>query len=204
MTAGRGITHSERFEQARHFGGRMDGIQAWVALPVEDEEIAPAFAHHDATELPAFEEDGARIRLIAGNAWGLHAPVTTYSPMAYAHCMLAAGAALPIPGDHTERAVYVADGVVEIDHQSFGAGRMVVLSPGASARVVALAPSTVMLLAGEPIGERFIEWNFVSSSRERIQQAKADWVAGRMKLPDLDHEEWIPLPPEPAAPNPMS
>jgi hypothetical protein len=204
MTAGRGITHSERFEQARRFGGHMDGIQAWVALPVEDEEIAPAFAHHDATELPAFEEDGARIRLVAGSAWGLHAPVTTYSPMAYAHCVLAAGAQLPVPVDHAERAVYIADGVVEIDHQAFGAGRMVVLSPGAAARVVALAPSTLMLLAGEPIGERFIEWNFVSSSRERIQQAKADWVAGRMKLPDLDHEEWIPLPPEPAAPNPMS
>jgi len=204
MTAGSGITHSERFEQARHFGGRMDGIQAWVALPEEDEEIAPSFAHHDATELPAFEEDGARIRLIAGDAWGLHAPVTTYSPMAYAHCVLAAGATLPIPGDHSERAVYVADGLVEIDHQPFSAGRMVVLSPGAAARVVALAPSTVMLLAGEPLGERFIEWNFVSSSRERIQQAKADWAAGRMKLPDLDHEEWIPLPAEPAAPNPMS
>ena len=204
MTAGSGITHSERFEQARRFGGPMDGIQAWVALPEEDEEIAPAFAHHDATELPAFEEGGARIRLIAGNAWGLHAPVTTYSPMAYAHCVLTAGATLPIPGDHAERAVYVAGGVVEIDHQSFDAGRMVVLSPGSAASVVALAPSTVMLLAGESIGERFIEWNFVSSSRERIQQAKADWAAGRMKLPDLDHEEWIPLPPEPAAPNPMS
>jgi len=204
MTAGRGITHSERFEQARRFGGRMDGIQAWVALPVEDEEIAPGFAHHDATELPAFEEDGARIRLIAGNAWGLHAPVTTYSPMAYAHCLLAAGATLPVPDDHAERAIYVADGVVEIDHQAFGAGRMVVLSPGTAARVTALAPSTVMLLAGDPIGERFIEWNFVSSSRERIQQAKADWVAGRMKLPDFDHEEWIPLPAEPAPPNPMS
>ena len=93
---------------------------------------------------------------------------------------------------------------MEVDHQPFAAGRMVVLSPGAAARVVALAPSTVMLLAGEPLGERFIEWNFVSSSRERIQQAKADWAAGRMKLPDLDHEEWIPLPAEPAAPNPMS
>jgi len=204
MTAGRGITHSERFEQARHFGGHMDGIQAWVALPVEDEEIEPSFAHHDAMELPAFEEGGARVRLIAGNAWGLHAPVTTYSPMAYAHCVLAAGATLAVPAEHAERAVYVADGEVEIGHQVIGAGRMAVLLPGADARVIARMPSTVMLLAGEPIGERYIEWNFVSSSRERIQQAKADWAAGRMKLPDLDHEEWIPLPPEPAAPNPMS
>ena len=204
MTAGRGITHSERFEQARRSGGHMDGIQAWVALPVEDEEIAPSFSHHDATQLPAFEEDGVRTRLIAGDAWGLHAPVATYSPMAYAHCVLAAGAVLAVPMDHAERAVYIADGSVEIDHQVFNAGRMVVLSARTAARVTALAPSTVMLLAGEAVGERYIEWNFVSSSRERIQQAKADWVAGRMKLPDLDHEEWIPLPPEPASPNPMS
>ena len=204
MTAGRGITHSERFEQARRFGGHMDGIQAWVALPVEDEEIEPSFSHHDALALPAFEEDGVRVRLVAGNAWGLHAPVPTYSPMAYSHCVLAAGATLDVPVEYAERALYIAGGSVEIDHQVFGAGRMVVLSTGANARVEAREPSTLMLLSGEPIGERFIEWNFVSSSRERIQQAKSDWSAGRMKLPDLDHAEWIPLPPEPAAPNPMS
>ena len=204
MTAGRGITHSERFEQARRFGGHMDGIQAWVALPVEDEEIEPSFSHHEALALPAFEEDGVRVRLIAGNAWGLHAPVPTYSPMAYSHCVLAAGATLDVPAEHAERALYIAGGSVEIDHRVFGAGRMVVLSTGANARVKAREPSTLMLLSGEPIGERFIEWNFVSSSRERIQQAKSDWSAGRMKLPDLDHAEWIPLPPEPAAPNPMS
>jgi redox-sensitive bicupin YhaK (pirin superfamily) len=204
MTAGRGITHSERFEQARHFGGRMDGIQAWVALPVEDEETAPAFSHHEAASLPVVAERGVRVRLIAGSTLGLAAPVPTYSPMAYAHCTLDANARLSIPADYTERAVYVAGGVVEIDHQRFEAGRMIVLSPRADATVTALAPTTLMWLAGEPVGERFIEWNFVSSSRERIQQAKADWVAGRMKLPDLDHHEWIPLPPEPAAPNPMS
>jgi redox-sensitive bicupin YhaK (pirin superfamily) len=204
MTAGSGITHSERFEHARNFGGRMDGIQAWVALPEEDEEIAPSFSHHDATALPAFDDDGVRIRLIAGSAWGASAPVPTYSPMAYSHCVLDAGARLSVPDDYTERAVYIASGSVEIAQQTFAAGHMVVLTAGVPATVRALAPSTLMLLAGEPLGERFIEWNFVSSSRERIAQAKADWAAGRMKLPDLDHEEWIPLPGEPAAPNPMS
>jgi redox-sensitive bicupin YhaK (pirin superfamily) len=204
MTAGRGITHSERFEHARHFGGHMDGIQAWVALPVEDEEIAPAFSHHDASALPVVEERGVRIRLIAGSAMGRTAPVPTYSPMAYAHCTLDPGARLPIPADYAERAVYVASGVVEIDHQRFGSGRMIVLSPGHAAMVTALSQATLMWLAGEPVGERFIEWNFVSSSRERIRQAKADWTAGRMKLPDLDDHEWIPLPSEPEPPNPMS
>jgi redox-sensitive bicupin YhaK (pirin superfamily) len=204
MTAGRGITHSERFEQARRFGGHMDGIQAWVALPAEDEETEPAFAHHDASELPVIESPGARVRLIAGSAWGEAAPVKTYSPMAYAHCTLDAGVRLSLPADHPERAIYVAGGALEVDYRRFESGRMIVLSPGAPAVVTALSPAIVMFLAGEPIGERFIEWNFVSSSRERIQQAKADWTAGRMKLPDLDHEEWIPLPPEPAPPNPMS
>ena len=204
MTAGRGITHSERFEQARRFGGHMDGIQAWVALPVEDEESDPAFAHHDANELPVIESPGARMRLIAGSAWGVTAPVTTHSPMAYTHCTLEAGARLSIPVDYAERAIYVASGVVEIDHQRFEAGRMIVLSPRVVGSVTALSPALLMLLAGEPVGERFIEWNFVASSPERIQQAKADWAAGRMKLPDLDREEWIPLPPEPAPPNPMS
>jgi len=204
MTAGRGITHSERFEQARRFGGHMDGIQAWVALPVEDEESDPAFAHHDANELPVIESPGARMRLIAGSAWGVTAPVTTHSPMAYTHCTLEAGARLSIHVDYAERAIYVASGVVEIDHQRFEAGRMIVLSPRVVGSVTALSPALLMLLAGEPVGERFIEWNFVASSPERIQQAKADWAAGRMKLPDLDREEWIPLPPEPAPPNPMS
>jgi redox-sensitive bicupin YhaK (pirin superfamily) len=204
MTAGRGITHSERFEHARRFGGHMDGIQAWVALPAEDEEVAPTFSHYGAESLPAFEDEGVWGRLIAGEAWGLESHVHTHSPMAYAHVRLATGASIQVPSDHPERAVYVASGAVMIDSQNFIAGQMVVLSPGTPVTVSASAPSTVMLLSGEPVGERYIEWNFVSSSKERIQQAKADWSAGRMKLPDLDNEEFIPLPPEPAPPNPMS
>ena len=206
MTAGRGITHSERFEKARAVGGRMDGIQAWIALPVEDEEIDPSFAHHGAESLPDFTVDGVWTRLIAGDCWGLRSPVRTHSPLAYAHCRLKPGARLPIPNHYAERAVYIASGAVEIGNQTFGPGQMIVFTPNRPATVVALGPTTLMLLAGEHIGERFIEWNFVSSTKERIQQAKADWVAGRMKLPDFDHHEFIPLPPEPGAtpPNPMS
>jgi redox-sensitive bicupin YhaK (pirin superfamily) len=205
MTAGRGITHSERFERARREGGRMDGIQAWIALPKEHEETDPAFAHHAAAALPAFNENGVRGRLIAGEAFGARAPARTFSPLFYLHCELAAGARAELPAPYPERAAYVASGTVEVDGQSFGEGRMVVFHPGRSAHVKALAPAVLMLLGGEPVGSRFIEWNFVSSSKERIEQAKADWRAGRMKLPDLDDAEFIPLPPDPSTPaNPMS
>ena len=204
MTAGRGITHSERFEQARAHGGPMHGIQAWVALPVEDEEIAPAFDHYDATALPAWEAPGVHARLVAGNAYGITAPVRTHSPLCYLHCTLAAGARLPLPDEHAERAVYVVQGAVEVDGARHEPGRMLVFRPGA-AQVLALEPTLLMLLGGEPLGPRFIEWNFVSSSRERIEQAKSDWRAGRMKLPDLDNGEFIPLPDDPPPPpNPMS
>jgi redox-sensitive bicupin YhaK (pirin superfamily) len=205
MIAGRGITHSERFERARREGGRMNGIQAWVALPKEEEETDPSFEHHAAAALPVFKQDGARARLIAGEAMGARAPVRTHSPLFYIQCELAAGARTELPARYPERAAYVAAGEVEVDGQRIGEGRMVVFAPGKPVPIRAAAPAIVMLLGGEPIGERFIEWNFVSSSKERIAQAKADWRAGRMKLPDLDNGESIPLPPEPGAPaNPMS
>jgi redox-sensitive bicupin YhaK (pirin superfamily) len=205
MIAGRGITHSERFERARREGGRMDGIQAWVALPKEHEETDPAFEHHAAAELPVFKQDGARARLIAGEAMGARAPVRTHSPLFYLHCELAAGARAELPAQYPERAIYVVAGSIEVSGQRFDQGRMLVFQPGRGVMFSAQAPAVVMLLGGEPVGERFIEWNFVSSSKERIAQAKADWRAGRMKLPDLDDGESIPLPPEPGAPpNPMS
>jgi hypothetical protein len=205
MTAGRGITHSERFERARREGGRMDGIQAWVALPKEHEETEPSFSHHAMAELPVFEQDGGRARLIAGEAMGARAPVRTHSPLFYIHCELDAGARVELPAQYPERAAYVAAGEVEVDGQRFAEGRMLVFEPGDPVRLTAAGPAILMLLGGEPIGERFIEWNFVSSSKDRIAQAKADWRAGRMKLPDLDNGESIPLPPEPGAPaNPMS
>jgi len=193
MTAGRGITHSERFERARREGDRMDGIQAWIALPREKEETEPAFSHHPAHTLPAFDERGARLRLIAGAALGKRAPVPVHSPLFYLHGELSPGARVDLGEEYPERAAYVASGAVQSDGQRFDAGQMIVFGPG-PAVIQALGAATVMLLGGEPLGERFIEWNFVSSSRSRIEQAKADWRAGRMKLPDLDRGEFIPLP----------
>ena len=205
MTAGRGITHSERFERARREGGRMNGIQAWVALPREDEETAPSFVHHGEAELPRIDEAGVRLRVIAGEALGTRSPVPVYSPLFYLHAELAAGALAVLPIAYAERAAYVVSGSIEVDGPAHGPGEMIVFRAGAPLRLRAHSAATVMLLGGEPIGERFIEWNFVSSSRERIEQAKADWRAGRMKLPDFDHGEWIALPGESAAaPNPMS
>ncbi|MEO6092164.1 MAG: pirin family protein [Novosphingobium sp.] len=204
MTAGSGITHSERFERARREGGRMHGIQAWVALPDGEEEIAPAFAHHEAAELPAFEVQGANGRLIAGAAFGRRSPVQTHSPMFYLHWQMAAGSRIELPADQLERAAYVATGTIETEGQSFAAGQMAIFVPGGSPVIRALEPAIVMLLGGESVGPRYLEWNFVSSSQDRIEQAKADWRAGRMKLPDHDNAEFIPLPEPAPAPNPMS
>jgi redox-sensitive bicupin YhaK (pirin superfamily) len=193
MIAGRGITHSERFEKARTEGGPLHGIQAWVALPDSHEETEPSFAHYDATALPVHEDGGLRIRLLAGEAFGLRAGVTTHSPLFYAHWEVASGTRAALPDEYAERALYIATGEVEVRGQSYGAGKMLVFAPGEDTTVTASARSTLMALGGESVGERFIEWNFVSSSRERIEQAKADWRAGRMKLPDFDNQEFIPL-----------
>jgi redox-sensitive bicupin YhaK (pirin superfamily) len=204
MTAGRGITHSERFEKARAEGGRVHGIQAWVALPRDAEESEPAFAHHGPDDLPFYEGGGLAARLLAGEAFGARAKVRTHSPMFYVHWTLAAGARAQLPAEYPERAAYVVDGEIEIGRERFGAGRMPVFAPGRPVVFEARAPSVVMLLGGEPVGERHIEWNFVSSSRERIERAKADWRAGRMKLPGRDDREFIPLPDDPPPPGPMS
>ncbi|HTX23232.1 MAG TPA: pirin family protein [Steroidobacteraceae bacterium] len=199
MTAGRGITHSERFERARAAGDHVHGIQAWVALPKEAEESEPSFRHHGAADLPTYETGGLWARLIAGAAFGATSPVKTLSPMFYAHWRLAPGIKAQLPAEYSERAAYIAVGSVEVDHQRFEPGRMLVFAAGKPVVFAAIEPSIVMLLGGEPLGERFIEWNFVSSSRERIEQAKADWRAGRMKLPDLDQREFIALPEDSAA-----
>lgn len=204
MTAGHGITHSERFERARAEGGRLHAIQTWVALPSEIEETEPAFAHHGIDDLPTFEEGGAWTRLIAGSLSGDQARVKVHSPMFYVHAALAPGARVQLPAEYPERAAYVAAGSIETGGRTFRTGMMLVFTPGQPVLLTGIEHSTVMLLGGEPLGERFIEWNFVSSSRERIQQAKADWRAGRMKLPDLDHDEFIPLPADPPASNPAS
>jgi redox-sensitive bicupin YhaK (pirin superfamily) len=205
MTAGRGITHSERFERARLQGDRLHGIQTWVALPDALEETAPGFSHHTMEDLPLFEEGGVTARLVAGKAFGAETPVRVHSPMFYTHWALQQGAVAALPPEYPERAAYVAIGEVEVEGRSYRAGQMLVFAPGGTVTVKALQPATVMLIGGDPVGERFVEWNFVSSSRERIEQAKADWRAGRMKLPDADDAEFIPLPGDPLPPaGPMS
>ena len=207
MTSGRGITHSERFERLRREGGPLDGIQAWVALPEEREETDPGFWHYSSEALPVFEGEGLSGRLIAGRLAGVASPVRVDSPQFYVHWQLRAGARTSLPAEYRERAVYVARGEVEVDGRRVETGSMAVLSPGKAATVAALADAVVMALGGEPVGPRHIDWNFVSSSKERIEQARADWAAGRMKLPDLDDGEFIPLPPrigQLAEPEPMS
>ena len=207
MTAGRGITHSERFEKLRAQGGPLDGIQAWVALPDGREEMEPGFWHYASEALPVFDGDGVVGRLIAGRLAGVQSPVQIDSPQFYVHWQLRAGARASLPAEYPERAVYVAGGEVEVDGERIEPGSMAVLAPGRSATIAALGDAVVMALGGEPVGPRYIDWNFVSSSPERLDQARADWAAGRMKLPDLDNDEFIPLPPkigEIREPEPMS
>ena len=194
MTAGRGITHSERFERARREGGPMHGIQAWVGLPRELEQMEPAFDHYESADLPTYESGGLWARLVAGEAFGARAAVRTQSPLFYVHWKLAAGARAQLDAQYPERAAYVAAGSVEVEGGTYEAGRMLVFGRGQPILFHALTPAVVMLLGGEPIGERFIEWNFVSSSRATIEQAKADWRAGKMKLPIHDETEFVPLP----------
>jgi redox-sensitive bicupin YhaK (pirin superfamily) len=205
MTAGRGISHSERFETMREHGGLLHGIQAWIALPQSDEEIAPEFVHYEADALPLERSAGASTRVIAGKAFGKTSPVRTQSPLVYVHVELQAGAETGIPDGYSERAAFVAAGTIRIGEQSYEAGQMAVFAPGSQPRIVAATAATVMLLGGEPLGPRHIWWNFVSSRPERIEQAKADWRAGRIPLPVDDAAEFIPLPEEPPPPpEPMS
>ncbi|HWE99713.1 MAG TPA: pirin family protein [Caulobacteraceae bacterium] len=205
MTAGRGITHSERFDRLRREGGPIQGIQAWVALPDADEEMEPAFSHHGPDDLPTHEGQGLWARLVAGEAFGARAKVPVRSPMFYVHWRLQGGARAALEAPYPERAAYVADGRVDVDGRELKRGEMAIFEPGETPVFTALEPSQVMLLGGEPLGPRFLEWNFVSSSKARIEQAKADWRAGRMKLPDADHGEFIPLPGDPPPPpDPMS
>ncbi len=205
MTAGCGVTHSERFERARQEeGDHVHGIQAWVALPKENEENSPFFQHYEGTDLPVWQEKGMTARLITGEAFGAKAPTAVFSPQFYIHWQLDKNVTIDLPHQYSERAVYVAAGRIQTEDQSFGAGDMILFGRNTSVRITAEQPSIVLGLGGEPIGERFIYWNFVSSSKERIDQAKADWQTGRMKLPDFDHQEFIPLPQDATpAPNPL-
>ena len=195
MVTGSGLTHSERFDHAREHGAHMHGIQAWVALPTEHEEADPAFYHHaGSADLPTWEEPGLRGRLIAGSAEGMRSAVNVHSPQFYMHWDMDTGARRTLPAEYRERAVYVAAGAAEVAGQALQTGQMAVLEPGRDVSVIASEATTVMVLGGDPIGERFMLWNFVSSSKDRIEQAREDWKQGRMKLPDADDEEFTPFP----------
>lgn len=195
MTAGRGISHSERFKHPDSFaGGGLELMQLWVALPEADEETEPAFTHYPAADLPVRDEGGVWMRLIAGEAYGMKSPVRTHSPLFYLHTEWEPGARLALPGGHREQAAYVARGEVEYGGQTYVPGQLLVFGDDTDAVITALTRSTLMIFGGEPLGERHIFWNFVSSRKERIEQAKADWAAGRIPLPPEDNQEWIPLP----------
>ncbi len=193
MTAGRGIVHSERAGDDLDRTSRLHGIQTWMALPDRKEEMAPDFEHTPADALPQIETDGTRVRLIMGEAFGVSSPVTCHSPTLYAELRMPAGAFIELPGTYTERAIYVVSGGVEVDGTRYGSGVMAVACAGSAVTVTAAADSLVMLAGGEPVGRRHIWWNFVASSKERIEQAKSDWRDGRFEsVPDDD--EFIPLP----------
>jgi len=195
MTAGRGISHSERFEDPTALaGGELEMIQTWVALPEKDEEDAPSFYNYPPDQLPVYTDKGIWMRLIAGSAYGLNNDVKINSPLFYLHAILQEGASFGLPKEHSERGFYIAKGSVEEAGNNYHAGQMLVFNKNEEPTIRAKENTTLMLLGGEPLGERFIWWNFVSSRRERIEQAKEDWKQGRIKLPPADNHEFIPLP----------
>jgi redox-sensitive bicupin YhaK (pirin superfamily) len=205
MLAGRGIVHSERSgAESRRAGVHMHGIQCWVALPLDREQIDPRFEHHPRTTIPAVRVGAATVDVIAGTAYGARSPVAVLSPTLYVHALLDGGARLPIDDTHEERAVYVAEGSIGCDGRSLHAGTMAVLRSGAKTTISAEQATRVMLVGGAKLeGERNIYWNFVSSSRERIERAKADWVARRFPTVPGDEVEFVPLPvsPQPRVPS---
>lgn len=196
MTAGRGIVHSERTESGlRETGSPIHGLQMWVALPKAHEETAPGFAHHDTGEFPIVEDDGKVVRVVTGSLYGATSPVPVLHETIFADVTLKAGQTLPVDADHEERAVYVVNGVIDIAGDRFEAGRLLVFKPGDSITVTAASDAHFVVLGGAPMdGPRHIWWNFVSSSKDRIEQAKADWKAGHFDKVPGDEIEFIPLP----------
>ncbi|WP_458759122.1 pirin family protein [Afipia sp. TerB] len=195
MTAGRGIAHSERTPDVQRANGQqMLGLQSWVALPAGREEIAPSFQHYDAARLPTVADTGFKARIIAGSAFGANSPVEMVSPWFYVEVSLDAGMKVPLDTDHEERAVYVVDGEVQIAGERFEGPRLLIFRPGDRITITAIRAARMMFLGGDALeGPRHIWWNFVSSSKERIEQAKQDWKSGRFAhVPD--ETEFIPLP----------
>ncbi len=196
MTAGRGVVHSERtsIEARQAEQRRLYGIQLWAALPAALEESDPAFIHHEEADLPRIMGEGKRVRLIMGSAYGETSPVKFPHPALYAEALLGPGAVLPLDDDYDERAVYIVSGEIDIAGDSFGPGRLLVFKPGDRISILALSNARLMVIGGDPMdGKRHIWWNFVSSRKERIDQAKADWAAGRFDSVPGEHE-FIPLP----------
>ena len=196
MTAGRGIAHSERTPpELRKTGSRVHGLQIWVALPQEHEEVEPNFHHYGAETLPSLELEGAKLRVLAGSAFGRTSPVATSSPLFYVEAKLAAGARVTVPREIRERGIYVVSGQVECQGERIVPRHMMVLPEQSEAIVGADEPSHIVMIGGEPLeGPRHIWWNFVSSSKERIEQAKRDWREGRFGKVYRDETEFIPLP----------
>jgi redox-sensitive bicupin YhaK (pirin superfamily) len=196
MTAGHGITHSERSPAGQRAAGPdLSGIQTWIALPSAKEEIDPAFEHVPEAALPVIDDGRARGRVIMGNLWGATSPVTQHSPTIYADIALRPGGSIAIDAEADERAIYVADGEASLDGLKLEPTTLYVLKPGIRATLRSETGAHVMLCGGEPLdGPRHVFWNFVSSRRDRINQAKEDWRAGRFALPPDDHGEFIPLP----------
>lgn len=195
MTAGKGISHSERTPEVDRDGRHnMYGLQSWIALPAAKEEIAPSFQHYAAEDMPIVQDNGVKARVIAGSAFGRASPVTTVSDWFYVEVALGAGMSVPLDADHEERAIYVVSGEVEIAGDRFEGPRLLIFKPGDRITVRATQPSVMMFLGGTALeGPRYIWWNFVSSSKERIEQAKQDWKMGRFgHVPD--ESEFIPLP----------
>lgn len=223
MTAGKGIAHSERFEELINKGAvnpeKPDGvksdlsslemIQTWVALPESREEADPSFRNYSVNDLPVFTDKGVWMRLVAGNAYGAQSKVQVESPLFYMYAVLTSGAMLELPAGASERAVYIAKGSLEVDQRVFTEGQLLVFRESDKPVVKATENATLMLLGGEPLGHRYIWWNFVSSRKERIEQAKDDWKNGRILLPPNDNKEFVPLPddkstPQPPPPNVLS
>jgi redox-sensitive bicupin YhaK (pirin superfamily) len=195
MTAGRGIVHSERTPaEERAAGQRLHGVQTWLGLPLASAEVEPAFHHHDAATLPEDERGGVRLRVIAGTAFGMESPVRVFSPTLYVDARFEAGARMILPAEHAERAIYAIDGDLSIDGALLPRERMHVLAEGRDVAVAASTPARALICGGAPLdGERTIWWNFVASSRSRIERAKADWAAQRFgQVPG--ETEFIPLP----------
>jgi redox-sensitive bicupin YhaK (pirin superfamily) len=196
MTAGRGIAHSERSSaESRKVERQMTGVQSWLALPRAFEETEPAFFHHDAGEMPVLSDTGISLHLVAGEAYGAVSPVRVFCSTLYADVTLAAGAAIPLPDEHAERAIYLLSGSVEIGGEVFATPLLLAFRPGDPITIRAQSAARFIMLGGEPLdGPRHLWWNFVSSSNERIEQAKLDWTSGAFGVVPGDEKEWIPLP----------